>query len=1713
MPNSGATTESYTVTGLSNGTTYKFRVRAVNDVGEGAASNEATATTPNKPGKPELRAIELNRLVWLEWTVPANNGSAITKFEYRRKTGGGSYGSWTRVPGSGATTSSHGFEDLTNGTTYTFRVRAVNAVGAGSESDAVSAIPRVPPPPPVPTGQSRTVEVLLSNASMTRVTCTVTNFNDAVVQEFTTGSNPGGYILSNFLLNSNRAETSVLATATLREKTSSGVPSDTVLATFTNPSSWVSGANTFTAPAGTLLAPDTSYFIQIVGSTNENRWCYGKTPTVDDGSSAGWSFGPAQFLDLLGTDPWVVFTPDLYYETAIRGIPLVQPDPIETFVLSGVDDGEIRLHWSMPRLNGNDYDMTLIRRQVNDGGWGPWEEWPYSEGHTVTGLTNGEAYGFQVAAQTNLYGAGIMGPPSKAVFASPSGSDCANYPGTRCRLGSNGGSATGVIEHAGDTNGGFLAPGSVGDIDWYRVNLDERYAYRFDLKGAVSGGGTLADPIILGIYAAGGNYFVPGTGNNNADANTKDSRVHFRPDTSGHHYIAVAGATGRPEQVGSYTLSSRRSGIPTTPAEVDTDAADCPADETTTCAAVVGGEVTGSLRNASDVDWISFEAKAGAYYHIYVRSGGLFGTLPDPLMHIHNSAGTRRLQSSGTTLETLDYSDNHEIPAWQSNISGGNGTSLAVINAQYTGKYYISVESGSGKGTYTVDLRASPDPITDLRATPGDGSATLRWTMPSGNGNPVDAVRYRRVGYAGWITIPESGEGGANATSYNMAGHDSVIGGMETGKTYHYEVQAINTEYDRGGGFGTGTFSLPISNIASVTASARIIRQQALLLPGAPVIASATAQSHTRIDVLWSTTDPVSTRYQVQWSSDGVTWHAVDPPNKGGGTVYSHIGLTPGTTYDYRVRGVNDDGHGAWSPPVAATTLATDPHAPQEAQAAEAVASPPDLVDDFRIWPGDGKALLRWTVPEGNDAPVIRFEYNLIFESDTDDPYVAPYRPVKTWQPGDGEAGSSVSYISSPLSNGYLYQMEMKAISSVGWSAASDKVGFTPGPVQNILEDSRQAGHGNLQAIWSDGVTVWVSDDSRDTDDLTMYAYMLEFGASDPAGNWTRAAANTRPTAMWGNDETVWVADASGAIHSYNRSDYGDAGKDLALSAAATGLWGDDNTLWVNTAAGGDVQAYSISDLTADSDRDIELDGDNADPTGMWGNGETLWVADGADQKLYAYSLDGETRNSCQDITLYADNAAPRDVWGDGTTLWVTDDDNPRTYAYDIRTASAHDVVAITGTGSGQDSIQLQWSRSDDTCAQRLGMEYRIKTGDGRYGRSKSIPGSGPGSANANSYTLEGLSGSVEYTIQVSAWNLVRAGNTVVFGPWSPAVSVTTLGAGAEPQAINAIATGAPTISGTAQVGETLTADTSGIADEDGLDNAVFSYQWQADDADIAGASGSTYTLADADEGKTVTVSVSFADDAGNAEALTSDATDAVEGKLNTPATGAPTISGTALVGETLTADTSGIADEDRLDNASFTYQWQADGSDISGATGDTYTLADSEEGQTVSVTVSFTDDAGNDESLTSAATAAVGAKPNTPATGQPTISGTAQVGETLTADTSGISDSDGLSNAAFTYQWLADGADISGAIGSTGRANRRQLHLSVAGRRRGHLRGNERDVHPGRRRRGHDHQCNGELHRRRRQRRIADQRGHGCGGGRAVHTADGRNRECRVVP
>jgi hypothetical protein len=135
-----------TVTGLTNGTSYVFRVAAVNIAGAGdyssASSPVIPAGVPVAPGAPTPTAG--NASVSLSWTAPSANGSAITDYKIYYSTSAG--GTYTLFSDTVSTTTSVTVTGLTNGTAYYFKVAAVNAVGDSALSAAsTSSTPAAPP--------------------------------------------------------------------------------------------------------------------------------------------------------------------------------------------------------------------------------------------------------------------------------------------------------------------------------------------------------------------------------------------------------------------------------------------------------------------------------------------------------------------------------------------------------------------------------------------------------------------------------------------------------------------------------------------------------------------------------------------------------------------------------------------------------------------------------------------------------------------------------------------------------------------------------------------------------------------------------------------------------------------------------------------------------------------------------------------------------------------------------------------------------------------------------------------------------------------------------------------------------------------------------------------------------------------------------------------------------------------------------------------------------------------------------------------------------------------------------------------------------------------------------------------------------------------------------------------------------------------------------
>jgi PKD repeat protein len=247
-----------------------------------------------------------------------------------------------------------------------------------------------------------------------------------------------------------------------------------------------------------------------------------------------------------------------------------------------------------------------------------------------------------------------------------------------------------------------------------------------------------------------------------------------------------------------------------------------------------------------------------------------------------------------------------------------------------------------------------------------------------------------------------------------------------------------------------------------------------------------------------------------------------------------------------------------------------------------------------------------------------------------------------------------------------------------------------------------------------------------------------------------------------------------------------------------------------------------------------------------------------------------------------------------------------------------------------------------------------------------------------------------------------------------------------------------PTVTGTVEAGQTLAA-TDGTWN--GTRPMTFAHQWQQCDAsgsscvDIAGSNGSIYTIAAGDVGHTIRVRV-LATNSGGSSAAPSEETTVVTAApvVVAPAnTAAPTITGTAAIGQLLTAHDGTFSGSP----ATHTYQWQqcdaagANCTTIAGATGATYVVAAADVGHTIRVVDTATNTAGHDSSA-SAPTAVIAAPVVAPAnTGAPTITGTAAIGQLLTAHDGTFSGSP----AIHSYQWQqcdAAGANCTAIPGAT---------------------------------------------------------------------------------
>ncbi|WP_205474309.1 carboxypeptidase regulatory-like domain-containing protein [Nocardioides sp. SYSU D00038] len=231
--------------------------------------------------------------------------------------------------------------------------------------------------------------------------------------------------------------------------------------------------------------------------------------------------------------------------------------------------------------------------------------------------------------------------------------------------------------------------------------------------------------------------------------------------------------------------------------------------------------------------------------------------------------------------------------------------------------------------------------------------------------------------------------------------------------------------------------------------------------------------------------------------------------------------------------------------------------------------------------------------------------------------------------------------------------------------------------------------------------------------------------------------------------------------------------------------------------------------------------------------------------------------------------------------------------------------------------------------------------------------------------------------------------------------------------------TATPVVSGSPVVGQQLSATAGTWSPAD----VTTTFQWLSGGAEVAGATGPTYTLTDADVGRSVAVRVT-ATRAGYTSSSVTSASRGPVTDVEIPAVSnvtAPTVTGTSQVGVALTA-TPGTWDPA---DAATAYQWLVRGVEVAGATGASYTPVPADVGGTVTVRVRATKDGHTPATVDSAPTAAVA--PGTIAVDtEPTVTGTAAVGQPVTATAGTWTPAE----VTTSFQWRVDGVDVPGATG-----------------------------------------------------------------------------------
>ena len=640
-------------------------------------------------------------------------------------------------------------------------------------------------------------------------------------------------------------------------------------------------------------------------------------------------------------------------------------------------NGQAAVTWTVPTSDGG-LSITGYRMTSTPGGYTGTAAAGATSG-TVTGLSNGTAYTFTVAA-SNSSG---YGPESAA---SNSVTPQAALPGAPTGVSATGGNGQAIVTWSvppanGSPITGYRvtpyvassaqAPTTVGATTTATVTgLSNGTAYTFTVA-AINGVGTGLDSAASNSVTPAG---PPGTPTSVA-ASAGDSQATVTWSTPAANGSAITGYRVTP-YIGAGAQTATTVGVVTS--TVVTGLSN--GTGYTFTVAAMNSVGFGSESTASSL--ITPAAAPGAPTAVIATAGNGQVSL----------AWTAPVSNGGAPITSYSVTPFIGTSAQTPVGTGSNGTTYTLTGLTNGTAYTFRVAAINSVGTGSLSSASNaatpatvPDAPSTVVATAGNAQVSLAWTAPVGNGGSA---------ITSYSITPFIGAGAQSAIPTGSAAVGYTVTGLSNGTAYTFTVSAINS-------IGTGTASSASNSATPAT------------VPGAPTAVIATA-GNAQVSLTW--TAPVSNggsaiaSYSV---TPFVGTTAQTPVGTGStGTTYTVTSLTNGTAYTFKVAATNSVGTGALSSATNAATPATVPGAPSAVMATA----------------GDAQVSLTWTAPAGNGGAAIT-SYSIT-------PFIgtAAQAVIPTGSAANG-------FTVTGLSNGTPYTFTVAATNSTGTGSASTPSG------------------------------------------------------------------------------------------------------------------------------------------------------------------------------------------------------------------------------------------------------------------------------------------------------------------------------------------------------------------------------------------------------------------------------------------------------------------------------------------------------------------------------------------------------------------------------------------------------------------------------------------------------------------------------------------------